>query len=347
MNVLYFGSVEAPYQNSFWKECSNLFETRSVYLFSQQTGHLWSSYNSRNTLCLEYNNKRISSLINLFRQIASFKPDFVIIGGYKMPLSFSCLVIARFFGARVFLWMERPLPTNSFYAFLKGVYLKSYCFLLHGILAIGNDGLLAYKKFHKQIHNLPYSIDTSKFSEKKKINNKKIKFIYLGQLIERKGIIEAVNGFMLNKSQNIEFTIVGGGVLEGRLKELIKNDNRIKLLPYADYNSIPNILSNHDILIFPSKHDGWALTLVESMCAGLFIMGTSDTSSFNEYIIDKENGIKIAANIDNINQKIQWCIDHIDIVSAGGNRNQSLIKNSISNVSFSAQELSRVLSLYK
>lgn len=346
MKVIYFGSVEAPYQNSFWRECSKLLNTKSIYLFSQQDGHLWESYASKDTVYLEYDKGSISSLIMLYKQISSFKPDFVIIGGYKMPLSLSCLIISRVFGAKVLLWMERPLSSNFLYSTLKQTYLKCYCFFLNGILAIGNDAVIAYQTFHKQIYNFPYSIDTTKFIDKKKKSYKKIKFIYLGQLIERKGVIEAIEGFILNKSNNIEFTIVGGGVLEQRVKHLIKNDVRIKQLPYADYDSIPELLYEHDVLIFPSKHDGWALTLVESMCAGLFIMGTNDTSSFNEYIVNQKNGIKINVCKNEINHKIQWCIDNIDLVMDAGPRNQSFIRESLSSVSLAAQELRRLLEAY-
>lgn len=347
MKVLYFGSVEAPYQNSFWQECSKLFNTSNIYLFSQQAGHSWETYNSKDTICLEYDKGKVSSLILLFKKILNFKPDFVIIGGYKMPLSFSCLVISRVFGAKTLLWMERPLPSSKFLKILKQTYLKCYCFFLNGILAIGDDAVLAYQNFHTQVYNFPYSIDASKFQDKQKVINKKIKFIYLGQLIERKGVVEAIEGFMLNESTDIEFTIVGGGILEKKIKHLIENDTRINQLPYADYDSIPQILLSHDVLIFPSRHDGWALTLVESMCAGLFIMGTNNTSSFNEYIINKKNGVEITVNKDVINQKIQWCIDNVDLVKDAGPKNQSLIRNSVSNASLSAQELSRLLGLYK
>jgi glycosyltransferase involved in cell wall biosynthesis len=242
--------------------------------------------------------------------------------------------------------MERPLSSNFLYTILKQTYLKCYCFFLNGILAIGNDAVIAYQTFHKQIYNFPYSIDTTKFIDKKIKSSKKIKFIYLGQLIERKGVIEAIEGFILNKSTNIEFTIVGGGVLEQRVKHLIKDDMRIKQLPYADYDSIPELLYDHDVLIFPSKHDGWALTLVESMSAGLFIMGTNDTSSFNEYIINQKNGIKISVCKNEINHKIQWCIDNIDLVMDAGPRNQSFIRESLSSATIAAHELRRLLEAY-
>jgi hypothetical protein len=82
------------------------------------------------------------------------------------------------------------------------------------------------------------------------------------------------------------------------------------------------------------------------MSAGLFIMGTNDTSSFNEYIINQKNGIKISVCKNEINHKIQWCIDNIDLVMDAGPRNQSFIRESLSSATIAAHELRRLLEAY-
>ena len=39
--LLYFGSVPAPYQNEFWKECEKSINVLRIYLYSKQSGHDW------------------------------------------------------------------------------------------------------------------------------------------------------------------------------------------------------------------------------------------------------------------------------------------------------------------
>ena len=83
MKVLYFGSVEAPYQHSFWDECSKLTDVRCVYLFSQQIGHSWASYGSSHTIYLDYDQKKfvaIKKLLSTFlRKIQTIDLDCAIL----------------------------------------------------------------------------------------------------------------------------------------------------------------------------------------------------------------------------------------------------------------------------
>jgi glycosyltransferase involved in cell wall biosynthesis len=345
MKVLYLGSVEAPYQKVFWDEVSKNLEVQCVYLYSSQAGHSWDSFSSDHVTHLDIQPGRLKAFACLSSILSKFKPNFIILGGYKIPFSVFLAIYAYFFDIKLFLWLERPLPSNSFSFFLKNLYLKIYCYLIDGILAIGNDAVSHYKNLTQNVYNFPYSVDRQNFLLKNNLKNddQKLRFIYIGQFIHRKGVMEAIEGFMMNKNMNIALTLVGGGDLDLVIENLVMDDQRITKLPYAKYNEIPKILHDHDVLIFPSRHDGWALTLVESMCAGLFIMGTQFTSSFNEYITDKVNGLKIEVEASDINNKIQWCVKNSAHVIHQGALNQSAVANSLSNANNAAQELKKIL----
>ena len=198
MKVLYFGSVEAPYQYSFWDECSKLIDVRCVYLFSQQSGHSWASYDSLHTSYLDYDQKKFVAIKKLLKLILKFKPKYVIIGGYKMPLSLLLIIVSRFIGSEVFLWMERPRHSNFYLSFIKAMHLRFVSLFVHRVLAIGSDAVNAYRNLNLPIYNFPYSIDTSIFPVKEKNIFNELRFVYLGQFIHRKGVLEAIKGFQLS-----------------------------------------------------------------------------------------------------------------------------------------------------
>ena len=75
------------------------------------------------------------------------------------------------------------------------------------------------------------------------------------------------------------------------------------------------------------------------MASGLFILGTSSTSACNEYLEDTKNGLFITTEIENISEKISWCINNPKKVREGGILNQSIIENSMSNAQVSSKEL--------
>ena len=53
--LLYFGSVPAPYQNEFWKECEKSINVLRIYLYSKQSGHDWKIKKTNNQRILEHN----------------------------------------------------------------------------------------------------------------------------------------------------------------------------------------------------------------------------------------------------------------------------------------------------
>ena len=339
IKILYFGTVPSPYQNSFWDECRKYAEVDSLYLSSNEPGHQWVGVREGFISVLEYEKSKIKAFFKLIRHLNRINPDVILIGGYK--IRFFTIVVLWFLIRRkdIFLWLERPLPSGKIKNILRNVYLRITSFFVKGVLVIGNDAYNCYCSIFKVIFNLPYSFKLDSYKFTKKRSNGGMKFLFMGQYIHRKGIIELIKSFKTISQEDSFLSLAGGGELNEEVNSLISESNNIKNYGYLNYKDSPEFLVDHDVFILPSRHDGWAVVIAEAMASGLFILGTSSTSACNEYLEDTKNGLFITTEIENISEKISWCINNPKKVREGGILNQSIIENSMSNAQVSSKEL--------
>jgi glycosyltransferase involved in cell wall biosynthesis len=142
--------------------------------------------------------------------------------------------------------------------------------------------------------NYPVQIDNS-FKSCKKINDDKLKLVFVGSLEKRKGADKLLKFYrsIENKmsTDNFQFEIVGDGPL---LKELTKDFNKfknVKLSGWCDNEYVLLKLLESDFLIFPSLNEGLPNVLIEAMMCGCIPVAFDNVSGVEDILIDCENGI--------------------------------------------------------
>ena len=179
------------------------------------------------------------------------------------------------------------------------------------------DGLIN-KHFHsanKLLISAPYVKDLlpAKFSDKclvippqppatvecdldrKKIC-KPLKLLFVGRLIENKGVRYAIEALKELPQDSYHFTIYGTGDLEVELKKLVDEYNLSRCVTFkgfADHKTILSEMPKHDVLLFPSLKEAWGLVVTEAMNSGLAVV-CADRGGPG-YIVDETCGIKLSA----------------------------------------------------
>lgn len=132
-----------------------------------------------------------------------------------------------------------------------------------------------------------------------------LKLIYAGRLSPDKGVHTAVNAMaeLLRKTPDlpVTLTIVGGGTeaYEQRLRH-IAAENRLEdavtFRGKVPYEAMPDILSNHAVLLLPSIWpEPLARMAQEGMASGLVMVGTT-TGGTPEILFDGETGLTFEAD---------------------------------------------------
>jgi UDP-glucose:(heptosyl)LPS alpha-1,3-glucosyltransferase len=116
--------------------------------------------------------------------------------------------------------------------------------------------------------------------------------LFVGSLIRRKGcdlILEA----MKRSSSSAWCLIVGEGPelesLRAQAKSLGLNP-RVIFHPYVKYAQLPEFWAAADAMILPSRFDAWPVVVVESLVAGLPVVGSTACGSVRDCINDRKTG---------------------------------------------------------
>lgn len=336
--VLFLSNIPTPNQLDLIEEMNKYVEYRAYFLWKKQKNRDWSLNLERVTIA---NFKfSVKSYYKFYKYFLDYKPDVIIVSGYILPLSYFAYILCLLYGKKYYFWLERPFPSKGIKKYLKSLYISFRTRQANGILAVGKKAIETYQKFNRTVH-FPYTMNLQKYLSEPQVNRKNsiLKFLYVGQFIDRKAVKELLEAFHTITYNGIELHLVGSGELEDVVKGYIEKDSRIILHGFIEPDKLYKIYTQYDIFIAPSKHDGWALVIAEAMAAGMPIIGTIQTGATFEYISHKKNGFLCEPNINSIKEGIQYYIENKDKIKEHGKINKEIISTSLSNVKHAAMYL--------
>lgn len=147
---------------------------------------------------------------------------------------------------------------------------------------------------------------------------------FVGNLIEVKNVLLLPDIFKAIKEQysNVEFVVIGDGELRSAIEGLFKEKNiTVKMTGNISQLNVANYMRAMDILVLPSKNEGWPCVIKEAHACGTYVVG-SDRGGIPEAI--GHSGKTFDLN----NQFIKICSDHILEVLNMGYDVEELIKSS-------------------
>lgn len=129
---------------------------------------------------------------------------------------------------------------------------------------------------------------------KKNKTNQKIKFLFVGQLIPRKGI-DILNRLIeyleVKHTDNYHFTIIGDGPLREELVLNIKNKSAVNYEGLIQNKEVLNsFYLNADVFFLPSYFDGWGAVVNEALAYSCSLLLSKYVYSSQALLIDSKNG---------------------------------------------------------
>ena len=152
---------------------------------------------------------------------------------------------------------------------------------------------------------VPNGFDLNSFKPRNKVKtraklglaqDKKI-ILFVGWLIERKGLNYLLDSMSQIKNQNALLLVIGEGLLELKLKEYTKKlgiSDQVKFLGSKHPDELPYWMNASDILVLPSLSEGRPNVVGEAMASGLPVIA-SNVNGTPEFIEDGQNGFLVPA----------------------------------------------------
>jgi glycosyltransferase involved in cell wall biosynthesis len=196
-------------------------------------------------------------------------------------------------------YVKKPFFISKF---LWRIFLKNT-----KVFGCNKAALRSLKKYKVKPHYLPHSIDADIFTPKTN-KNKTPRIIYVGRLMEQKGIKGILE--VSKKFKDCEFLFVGDGPLAG---EIQKYDNA-RAIPFVKgKKQVAYLYNSSDIFVLNSyatpKWEEWfGLVLIESMACELACVST-DCVGPKEILEDNKTGFLIEQkNNKQLEEKIRILI---------------------------------------
>lgn len=158
---------------------------------------------------------------------------------------------------------------NSWKNFLK----KDVIYIFSVTQQTKNELIKNFGLSDEKIKVVYHSFDSQIFHKYNLPDSEKLDFLYVGRMVDQKGISEILEYFSMN--QNINLSLVGDGSLKN---EVIKYSSKYKNIKYLGYISCQKELAkmynqNHYLLLNSKKVGNWeelfGIVIIEAMASGL------------------------------------------------------------------------------
>ncbi|HEX5446097.1 MAG TPA: glycosyltransferase [Pirellulales bacterium] len=113
------------------------------------------------------------------------------------------------------------------------------------------------------------------------------RLLYVGQLIERKGLLPYVNVLTRwaadHPQREVAFDLAGSGPVEDELRQRTTPPNlQLRFLGERSYDQLADAYAAAGIFVFPTLADEWGLVVNEAMAAGLPVLGSRYSQAVEE-----------------------------------------------------------------
>lgn len=302
--VLWITNSASPYRRPVWAALGRrlalrvaLLESDAMLASDARRGAEWSASGVESA---HYGLQNLASVrlgrgerrFYLLRQRASAvlrDNRAVLIGGWESPGYWQMLLEARRRGARAVGFYESTMITNRhtggpiaaarrwFFRHLDAVVVPGLA-AEQAVLAMG----IAPDRIYRGFNAVDVEVFSAAAREATAQNDPEAqndaeahagghRFVYVGQLIERKNIDALLQAFNQVRAAGDVLTIVGQGdqaaALEKRAGELALRES-VVFTGHVSYDDLPGLLAQQHTLVLPSEEEVWGLVVNEALAAG-------------------------------------------------------------------------------
>jgi glycosyltransferase involved in cell wall biosynthesis len=250
--------------------------------------------------------------------VRSRKRTHIVGGLWAVPALAVALIILRLLGAHIIIYSEAPKPFAQQSRLIESAKNLFGQWIsrgrLSGLLAVSFLARRAFRSFpFRQVYSFAYflaPIDPSGPTIGEPDTSPEVEIIYVGQLVERKGVdllLEAASSLQAS-GYAFRLTLVGDGASRHRLM------NQVSRMPHPEWVTFAGVLA-HDavrprmrtagLFVLPSRFDGWGMVVNEALSVGVPAI-VSDACGAAELIQDGVNGYVFRAqDVVDLRDKLQ------------------------------------------
>ena len=188
--------------------------------------------------------------------------------------------------------------------------LVDWCYVkyFNQVFVMGDEFVAYYKKWSKNWIVSPFVYCTEWKERTQGIScSEKLKILYVGSFSDRKNVAWAVE--RLSQKEDLEIGLVGDGEQRATIEQILtKAKAEVIMYGTQPMEKVSEIMQAYDVLILPSKHDGWGAVVNEALILGLYVICSNHCGA--SYLLKEEQQGLIFSleDTDSLNCVIESCI---------------------------------------
>jgi len=255
------------------------------------------------------------------------RPD-ILHGQWAFPGGYIAYIVSRLVGAKCVISIhggETPLLKKSKFVLKKTINSLNKCNAVivnsdytkkeYELMGVNKDNMIKINPTPNFVEHATDKESLKKFRQKFVDDDTKI-ILFVGRLVERKGVEFLIKSLPKIKTSKIHLIIAGGGWLMNKLKELVtslKLEDKVTFFGSPTNEELGYLYDISDVFVMPSivdstgETEGLGLVIPEAMESNLPVVATS-VGGIVDVVKNEENGILVnqkdsdalAKAIDNI-----------------------------------------------
>jgi glycosyltransferase involved in cell wall biosynthesis len=315
--VVFITNIPTPYRVPWWNQLNEFVDLQVIFMDKTEKNRKWQNVLETGTfkyriiqgLHFDFPMRDWTLHINpsVLYTLSRTKPQKLILGGYDSITSMLALFFAKLRGVESILWYESTQDSanlnNTHLKKLKKLLINRFDkFAVPGERAKAN--LIALGVKAETIFIAPNVVNNTYFSEKV-MEHKAVKeqvkaelglpdrvILFVGQLIERKGLQQLLEAYKAINHADIGLLVVGDGPLRSQYEQYSEEHglSHVKFVGFQDMSTLPLYFAISDLFVLPSYREVWGLVVNEAMASGLPVLCSKYAGCVYDLVHEGTNG---------------------------------------------------------
>lgn len=314
MRIKVITNLPAPYRQPIWDYLANKYNLHVVFLLGKRNWRGWLvdgnkkwSYEFLDLKMIKFKEIEVIPWPFGVRKILK-NCDLLILSGWHTPMYILLTLLAK----------RRVIPIIQFYESFEGnsafksrtlrtikAKILNLADRIVTVSKLSNEYLMAIGIPERKITTLFNPIHYEGWVErlpKSERNFEKSSFLFVGQLIERKGVKNLILAFDKLEDNDYELEIVGDGPLKSELMSVVARSSkseRIRFFGNQTGTELHERFASNRILILPSAEEVWGLVVNEALASGMHVV-VSAQCGVAEFVKDMAGVTIYEEGLDNL-----------------------------------------------
>ena len=298
LKVALITNIPSPYRYPTWDALAGHVESLTVFVCSMtEANRIWKTdrlgdyrFDARvlpgRSWYVPQREWGIHINPTLLRELADLQPSHIIVTGYDVPSYWLAIWYAKRHGIPLTIWWgSHSLSSRSNsgpIAWVRRWILRhGDAFVTYGQLA--TQTLVSLGIPPEVIETGTNSVDVTSLCRAvdplvpAQRTDGPVRFLYVGQFIDRKGVMALLQAFTHLPPEEAELTLVGYGPQEAELKSYALHHDRGNVTFAGATRSLEETAKYYaeaDVFVMPSHSEVWGLVVNEALASGLMVISS-------------------------------------------------------------------------